>query len=135
APGSDLRPALTPRASAAHDAPAAPAEGASAAAVAAVLAVITEKTGYPAEMLNLDMSLEWDLGIDSIKRVEIFSELQARFPAVRRIDNEMMATIRTLAEIVKCLVGDSPGADQGASAQSAAAPVSGTPSTSPSCMP
>ncbi|WP_299496162.1 beta-ketoacyl synthase N-terminal-like domain-containing protein, partial [uncultured Shewanella sp.] len=36
-----------------------------------MLAVVAEKTGYPTEMLALDMDMEADLGIDSIKRVEI----------------------------------------------------------------
>ena len=35
------------------------------------------------EMLDLDMGLESDLGIDSIKRVEILSALQERLPAPR----------------------------------------------------
>ncbi|MEA3465142.1 MAG: beta-ketoacyl synthase N-terminal-like domain-containing protein, partial [Thermodesulfobacteriota bacterium] len=39
----------------------------------ALLEVVAEKTGYPQEMLELDMSLDADLGIDSIKRVEILS--------------------------------------------------------------
>ena len=34
--------------------------------------VIAEKTGYPKAMLGPSMELEADLGIDSIKRVEIF---------------------------------------------------------------
>ncbi|MBN1958176.1 MAG: acyltransferase domain-containing protein, partial [Desulfuromonadales bacterium] len=33
-----------------------------------LLAIIAEKTGYPVEMLELDMALDSDLGIDSIKR-------------------------------------------------------------------
>ena len=37
-----------------------------------LLEVVSEKTGYPAEMLELGMDMEADLGIDSIKRVEIF---------------------------------------------------------------
>ena len=36
-------------------------------------------TGYPVEMLELDMTLDNDLGIDSIKRVEILSALQKSF--------------------------------------------------------
>ena len=39
--------------------------------------VVSERTGYPPEMLNIDADLEADLGIDSIKRVEIFSALQS----------------------------------------------------------
>ena len=35
-----------------------------------LLSITSEKTGYPVEMLELDMDMEADLGIDSIKRVE-----------------------------------------------------------------
>ena len=41
-----------------------------------LLAVVSERTGYPAEMLGLDADLEGDLGIDSIKRVEIAGTLR-----------------------------------------------------------
>jgi hypothetical protein len=33
--------------------------------------MISERTGYPPDMFDLDANLEADLGIDSIKRVEI----------------------------------------------------------------
>eukprot|EP00456_Euglypha_rotunda_P028063 TRINITY_DN22321_c0_g1_i1.p1 TRINITY_DN22321_c0_g1~~TRINITY_DN22321_c0_g1_i1.p1 ORF type:complete len:118 (+),score=25.06 TRINITY_DN22321_c0_g1_i1:118-471(+) len=56
----------------------APVASAGPALSATVLAVVSEKTGYPTEMLNLGMSLDHDLGIDSIKRVEILSALQER---------------------------------------------------------
>src|SRR5262249_23734020 len=42
--------------------------------------VVSEKTGYPAEMLEPGMALDADLGIDSIKRVEILSAPQHRLP-------------------------------------------------------
>ena len=41
-----------------------------------LLALVSERTGYPPDMLGLDQDLEADLGIDSIKRVEIFGALQ-----------------------------------------------------------
>ena len=43
-----------------------------------MLEVISEKTGYPVEMLGLEMDLEADLGVDSIKRVEILSAMRER---------------------------------------------------------
>ena len=43
---------------------------------ARLLDIVCKRTGYPAEMLGLDMDLEADLGIDSIKRVEFL----ARWP-------------------------------------------------------
>ena len=45
-----------------------------------LLQVVADKTGYPIDMLELDMQLDADLGIDSIKRVEIFSAVQDRLP-------------------------------------------------------
>ena len=38
--------------------------------------IVSDRTGYPVEMLSLDASIEADLGIDSIKRVEILSSFQ-----------------------------------------------------------
>ncbi|MEM1243393.1 MAG: beta-ketoacyl synthase N-terminal-like domain-containing protein [Pseudomonadota bacterium] len=65
-----------------------------------MLEVVAEKTGYPAEMINLEMQLEADLGIDSIKRVEILSSMQERVPNMPEVDPTQMATLNTLTEIV-----------------------------------
>ena len=46
-----------------------------------MLEVVTEKTGYPTEMLELGMALDTDLGIDSIKRVEILAAMRERVPS------------------------------------------------------
>ena len=45
----------------------------------ALLAIVSDRTGYPAEMIGLDLDLEADLGIDSIKRVEILGSFQSQF--------------------------------------------------------
>src|SRR5262249_62352258 len=45
-----------------------------------LLEVVSEKTGYPAEMLEMGMALDADLGSDSIKRVAILSALLERQP-------------------------------------------------------
>ncbi len=65
-----------------------------------VLAVVSEKTGYPTEMLNLDMSLDHDLGIDSIKRVEILSALQERVPNLPAFQPEELGALHTLRDVV-----------------------------------
>ncbi|MBN2886528.1 MAG: acyltransferase domain-containing protein, partial [Chromatiaceae bacterium] len=44
--------------------------------LAQLLAVVSDCTGYPPEMLGLDQALEADLGIDSIKRVEILAGIE-----------------------------------------------------------
>ena len=69
----------------------------------ALLAVIAEKTGYPVEMLELDMALDSDLGIDSIKRVEILSALQERLPGAPAIKPEHLGTLQTVSQIVDFL--------------------------------
>jgi acyl transferase domain-containing protein/NAD(P)-dependent dehydrogenase (short-subunit alcohol dehydrogenase family) len=72
--------------------------------IAAVLmAVVAEKTGYPTEMLNLEMSLDSDLGIDSIKRVEIMSALQLRLPDAPEIKPEQLGSLITLQQVVSFL--------------------------------
>ena len=68
---------------------------------AALLKIVGEKTGYPPEMLELDMDLEADLGIDSIKRVEILGALEDEFPSLPAADTEVLAQTRTLLEIVE----------------------------------
>jgi acyl transferase domain-containing protein/NAD(P)H-dependent flavin oxidoreductase YrpB (nitropropane dioxygenase family)/NAD(P)-dependent dehydrogenase (short-subunit alcohol dehydrogenase family) len=37
--------------------------------------LVSERTGYPTEMLGLDQDMEGELGIDSIKRIEIIGKL------------------------------------------------------------
>jgi len=70
---------------------------------AALLGIVAEKTGYPASMLGLDMGLDADLGIDSIKRVEIFAALQEAMPNAPVLSADAIAELRTLREIVAAL--------------------------------
>ena len=66
----------------------------------AMMAIVSEKTGYPQEMLELGMDLESDLGIDSIKRVEILGAVQDKIPALPEVPGDDLAEMRTLGEIV-----------------------------------
>jgi len=68
-----------------------------------LLAVIAEKTGYPVDMLDLDMSLDADLGIDSIKRVEILSTLKEQLPDAPEIEAQHLGELQTLGQIVEHL--------------------------------
>ncbi len=69
-----------------------------------ILNITSEKTGYPVEMLELDMDMEADLGIDSIKRVEIMGALQEMHPALPKPDNlEELSELRTIGQIVEYL--------------------------------
>ena len=68
---------------------------------ALMLEVVSEKTGYPTEMLSLEMALEGDLGIDSIKRVEILSTMTDRVPAMPEFDTAVLAKLNTLGQVVE----------------------------------
>ena len=70
-----------------------------------MLRTVAEKTGYPVEMLELDMELEAGLGIDSIKRVQILSAVKQAAPGLGEIDAKHLGTLRTLGEIVAYLEG------------------------------
>jgi hypothetical protein len=49
-----------------------------------LMAIVEEKTGYPRDMVGLDQNLEADLGIDSIKRIEVVGALLQQLPAAHR---------------------------------------------------
>jgi len=76
---------------------------------ALLLAVVAEKTGYPVDMLNLDMDLEGDLGVDSIKRVEILAAVEERAPGLPKPDRARLGALHTLREILQHLGGEEPG--------------------------
>ncbi|WP_164929122.1 type I polyketide synthase [Gloeobacter violaceus] len=73
----------------------------------ALLEIVSDKTGYPIEMIETEMDLEADLSIDSIKRVEILGALQEKFPELPTIRPDDMAELQTLAQIVAHLEGSS----------------------------
>ncbi|MDR2275340.1 MAG: SDR family NAD(P)-dependent oxidoreductase [Sphingobacterium sp.] len=67
----------------------------------AILDIVSEKTGYPKEMLGLDLDLEADLSIDSIKRMEIIAELKTKIGFGDQLEQaedlmETLAAIKTL---------------------------------------
>ncbi|MCP4723334.1 MAG: acyltransferase domain-containing protein, partial [Desulfobacteraceae bacterium] len=69
---------------------------------------ISELTGFPVEMLEPEMNLESDLGIDSIKRVEILSKLEQELDDINTISSEDMAGLKSIQDIVGFITPDSP---------------------------
>ncbi|MDR2122916.1 MAG: SDR family NAD(P)-dependent oxidoreductase [Flavobacteriaceae bacterium] len=66
-----------------------------------LLGIVSEKTGYPMEMLELDLDLEADLSIDSIKRMEIIGTLKDKLDITIDFEEsedaiEKIASIKTL---------------------------------------
>jgi acyl transferase domain-containing protein/NAD(P)-dependent dehydrogenase (short-subunit alcohol dehydrogenase family) len=93
---------------------------ASADVADALIIVVSELTGYPQEMLGLEMDIEADLGIDSIKRVEILSAVEERLPGLPQITPDMIGTLKTLGQIVDFLTqGESEATPVHASAPAA----------------
>jgi acyl transferase domain-containing protein/NAD(P)-dependent dehydrogenase (short-subunit alcohol dehydrogenase family) len=80
---------------------------------ALMLAVVSEKTGYPEDMLELELELESDLGIDSIKRVEILAAIQERVPSLPEVAPAELATLRTLGAIVDFMDAGGAQSDEG----------------------
>ena len=76
--------------------------------VSHLLKIVSERTGYPQEMLNLDHDLEADLGIDSIKRTEILGSFLQSMDSfgLQQIEKEMenLTGIKTLRGITQWLM-------------------------------
>jgi acyl transferase domain-containing protein/NAD(P)-dependent dehydrogenase (short-subunit alcohol dehydrogenase family) len=64
-----------------------------------LICIVSRLTGYPEEMLGLEMDIEADLGIDSIKRVEILSALEEDMPHLPKVTPDMVGTLKTLGQI------------------------------------
>ena len=128
----DLKAALSQAAEVAT--PAAPADTPAAApAVAAVndgvrervLEIIAEKTGYPMDMLDLDLDLEADLGIDTVKQAEMFAAIRAAYD-IPREDNLKLRDFPTLAHVIQFVYDRKPDLKPATAAAAAVAPPSTT---------
>ena len=112
----------------------APARGLPAPEVllARLTAIVSVRTGYPEDMLGPDLDVEADLSIDSIKRLEILSELadeigltdEGSLDAFEDLVAEL-ASRKTLRGIVAFLHEHEDLLDSGPSAEPAAAAVGG----------
>jgi NAD(P)-dependent dehydrogenase (short-subunit alcohol dehydrogenase family)/uncharacterized ubiquitin-like protein YukD len=64
-----------------------------------VLGLVSEKTGYPVEMLDLGLDLEADLGVDTIKQAELFAAMREHYNVPRR-DDLRLADYNTLEKVI-----------------------------------
>lgn len=78
--------------------------------VAGLLDIVSQRTGYPPEMLDPSLDLEADLGIDSIKRVEILNSFRKLLPQSTqdRLEGslEQLAGTKTLQGIIDWISSD-----------------------------
>ena len=73
-----------------------------------MLEIVAEKTGYPKDMLDLDLDLEADLGIDTVKQAEMFAAVRAAYN-IPRDENLKLRDFPTLAHVIKFARDRQPG--------------------------
>ena len=67
-----------------------------------ITAIFADKTGYPIDMLEPDLDLEADLGIDTVKHMELLNIIKDQFPS--KIDGEFsLRDTPTISAIAKSL--------------------------------
>ena len=100
APTLVTAPTAAPVAAATQSAPVAPAGD---PVIEQVLGVVADKTGYPKDMLELDLDMEADLGIDTVKQAETFAAIRETFaiPVQEGINLRDYPTLKSVVEFVK----------------------------------
>lgn len=75
---------------------------------AMLLKIVSDKTGYPSDMLDLDSDMEADLSIDSIKRMEIIAALKTQLRTSHNNEEditEQLASVKTLQGLINLIGG------------------------------
>ncbi len=83
--------------------PSGPAEAAPQAedpVEAAVVGIVERLTGYPRDLLDLDLDLEADLGVDTVKQAEVFAAVREQF-GIPSDDNLKLREFPTLAHVIR----------------------------------
>ncbi len=98
-----------------------------------ILALVVEKTGYPVEMLDVDLDLEADLGVDTVKQAEMFAAIRAAYN-IPRDENRKLRDYPTLAHVIRFVYDKRPDLIAPQSADSVAQ-LSPAPSAAPTPSP
>src|ERR1022692_4033033 len=77
-----------------------PKDGAGDSVKERILALVVEKTGYPQDMLDLDLDLEADLGVDTVKQAELFAAIREIY-SIPRDENRKLRDYPTLAHVIR----------------------------------
>lgn len=98
---------------------------------AALLGIVSDRTGYPADMLDLNFDLEAELGVDSIKRVEILTLLQKSLPAEGgawfRTQLDRFTRVKSLGKLIDAVMAGMPAAGTNVEVASPATAPGGCP--------
>ena len=79
---------------------ASPKNGAGESVKERILALMVEKTGYPKDMLDVDLDLEADLGVDTVKQAEMFAAIREIYN-IPRDENRKLRDYPTLAHVIR----------------------------------
>ncbi len=79
------------------------------------MAVVAEKTGYPQDMLDPELDMEADLGIDTVKQAETFASIRESFaiPVQERLSLRDYPTLQSVIDFVKTMRPDLASCDRG----------------------
>ena len=129
APAQTAAPAVETAPVAAPVAPAAPAQAAPKAALSLneedvktnILNIVSEKTGYPQDMLDLDLDMEADLGIDTVKQAELFAIMRETYHIAKQ-EGVQLKDYPTIRSIIKYAMANA-NTENGAAPVQAAAPA------------
>ncbi|MBE0685128.1 MAG: hypothetical protein IH585_03930, partial [Anaerolineaceae bacterium] len=94
-----------------------------------VLAAVSEKTGYPAEMLDVELDLEADLGVDTVKQAELFRTIREHFGIPRREDLRL-SDYNTLEKVIGFVMDNASGTATTSSDESMQSETTPQPATS-----
>ncbi|MBO7191042.1 MAG: SDR family NAD(P)-dependent oxidoreductase, partial [Elusimicrobiaceae bacterium] len=91
-----------------------------------IVKMVAEKTGYPEDMLDLDLDMEADLGIDTVKQAELFAAMREHYGITAQQEGIQLKDYPTIRHCIKYVLTNAGGAP----AQAAVAPVQ-TPAPAP----
>ena len=96
-----------------------------------ILALVTEKTGYPPDMLDVELDLEADLGVDTVKQAELFASVREKW-GIPRDENRKLRDYPTLRHVIDFVHQMRPDLEPQAPASPDSHPVTETPTTTSS---
>ncbi|HAT72180.1 MAG TPA: beta-ketoacyl synthase, partial [Elusimicrobia bacterium] len=73
-----------------------------------ILRMITDKTGYPKDMLELDLDMEADLGIDTVKQAELFAAMREHYNIPRK-ENLSLKDYPSIRHCIKYVMEETGG--------------------------
>ncbi|MEK7747227.1 MAG: phosphopantetheine-binding protein, partial [Elusimicrobiota bacterium] len=138
APSAPAVPPAAPKPPVPARAAAQPAANLSEAAVLAdITALVSEKTGYPPDMLEPDLDMEADLGIDTVKQAELIGIIRDKYsiPRSENLSLKDYPTLRHVAKFVMMGGASTPPIMTVSPASSSPVPAAPTPPVQPAALP